>query len=103
MWYQQHADKRRRGIVAVLVAVSLIGLVGIVAIALDGGVLQDNKRRVQSAADAAALAAATVLYENYSKLDLSNPDASGQAVDAAQQNASVNGFANNGTTTSVVV
>jgi hypothetical protein len=85
------------------VAISLLALLGIVAIALDGGVLQDSKRRVQGAADAAALAAATLFYENYTKLTVSTPDPGGQAAAAAQQRATDNGFPNNGTTNTVVV
>jgi hypothetical protein len=103
MRYHQQHNKARRGIVAILVAVALLALLGIVAIALDGGVLEDCKRRVQGAADAAALAAATVFYENYTQLSVSNPDPGGQATAAAQQKATNNGFPNNGTTTSVVV
>jgi hypothetical protein len=103
MRYQPEHNKARRGIVAILVAVALLALLGIVAIALDGGVLQDSKRRVQGAADAAALAAATVFYENYTKLSVSNPDPGGQAAAAAQQRAANNGFPNNGTTNTVVV
>ena len=57
--------ERRRGTVAVLVAVCLIPVLGVVAIALDGGLLQHNRRAVQAAADAAALAAASDLYNNY--------------------------------------
>jgi hypothetical protein len=103
MLQQRQGNNKRRGIVAILVAAMIVGLLGIVAIALDGGFLQDNKRRVQSAADAAALAAATTLYENYPKVNAQNPDPGGLAAAAAQQNSSTNGFPNDGTTTSVVV
>jgi Flp pilus assembly protein TadG len=60
-----HASKRRSGAVIVLVALCLIAMLGIVAISLDGGFLLDQRRRLQSAADAAALAAAIDLYINY--------------------------------------
>ena len=40
----------RRGAVVVLLALCLTGLIGIVAIAIDGGLLQDERRRVQAAA-----------------------------------------------------
>jgi hypothetical protein len=59
-------SRKRRGIVAVLVAVSLIAILGVVAIVLDGGLLLDNRRSVQAAADAAALAAAEDLFANWS-------------------------------------
>jgi len=60
------AGKRRgAGTVTVLVAITLTGILGVVAIALDGGLMLDNRRRVQAAADAAALAAASDLFANY--------------------------------------
>ena len=60
------AGKRRGGgTVTVLVAVTLTGILSAVAVALDGGLMLDNRRRVQAAADAAALAAAADLYANY--------------------------------------
>ena len=60
------AGKRRGGgTVTVLVAITLTGILGAVAIALDGGLMLDNRRRVQAAADAAALAAASDLFTNY--------------------------------------
>jgi Flp pilus assembly protein TadG len=49
------ASKRRRGSIVILVAICLIALLGIVALALDGGVLLDQRRHVQAAADALAL------------------------------------------------
>jgi hypothetical protein len=97
---------RRRGIVAVLVAVLLTGVLGVVAIAVDGGMLQDNRRRVQAAADAAALAAAAQMYAEYRAIVLSNymtPDPSGAAAAAAQGSATANGYANDGINNTVVV
>jgi Flp pilus assembly protein TadG len=57
---QTHA--RRKGNVAVLTAVCLVGLLGVTALSLDGGLLLDKRRHVQAAADAAALAAASELF-----------------------------------------
>jgi hypothetical protein len=74
------------------------------AIALDGGLLQHNQRRVQATADAAALAAATELFKHYPAIEASNYvtfDPSGAAAAAAQSYATVNGFKND-TTNSVV-
>ena len=51
----------RRGSVSPLVAVSLVGLVGFVALAVDVGVMYAAKAELQRAADAAALAAAAEL------------------------------------------
>ena len=87
MLYLTHsaANEKRRGTVAALVAVTITLLLGIVAITLDGGLLQDNKRRVQNAADGAALAAATVIYKNYPSIESSGvADPGGYAADAAQ-------------------
>ena len=56
---------RRKGTVTVLVAVSLIGILSITALSLDGGMLLDKRRQAQTASDAAALAAAADLYYNW--------------------------------------
>jgi Putative Flp pilus-assembly TadE/G-like len=50
-----------RGAVAVLVAIMMTALLGLLAIVVDLGLAQDGRRRAQSAADSAALAAATQL------------------------------------------
>ncbi len=90
----------RRGIIAILVAVSLSMLLGFVAFSVDGGVVQDKRRQAQAAADAAALAGAAVLYENYPKYQGVD---SGQASQAALDLASKNGFSNDGTNSKVTV
>src|SRR5215212_778616 len=97
------AKMSRRGTVATLVAVSITLLLGIVAVTLDGGLLQDNKRRVQNAADGAALAAGNKLFQNYPSITTSNKDPGGQAATAAQTSAGQNGFLHNGGDTTVVV
>ena len=56
--------ERRHGVVLVLVAVSLVAILGIVAMALDAGLLFSQRRGLQAAADAAALAAAIDLFKN---------------------------------------
>jgi hypothetical protein len=79
-------------------------LLGAVAIALDGGLLQDNKRRVQGATDAAAIAAANKIFANYPTIIATSiADPSNKAADAARTSASDNGFPNNGTDTTVIV
>ncbi|HZW30871.1 MAG TPA: pilus assembly protein TadG-related protein [Isosphaeraceae bacterium] len=52
----------RRGIVAVLVAVLMPVVIGVMALTLDGGLLYLQRRQAQSVADAAALAGAYQLY-----------------------------------------
>lgn len=91
----------RRGQVVVLVAVCLPALLGIVAIATDGGLLLDNRRRAQAAADAAALAAAADLYANFATN--AGLDPSGTAKAAALANAATNGYANDGTRSVVTI
>src|SRR5262245_26966471 len=93
--------EKRRGIVAVLVAVSLVMLVGIVAVAIDGGLVFDNSRRVYAAADAAALAAAEDLFLRWQTGK--GVDTGGTAKAAALAVAAANGFANDGTTNTVTV
>ena len=55
----------RRGNVVVIVAFSLVAIFGVIALAIDGGLLLDNRRHVQATADAAALAAASDMFKNY--------------------------------------
>jgi hypothetical protein len=76
-------------------------MLSVVALALDGGILQDRKRRAQATADAAALAAAAVLYENYPTNQ--GVDVGGTAAAAAYAFAAENGFNNDGVTSSVIV
>ena len=55
----------RRGTVAVLVALCLIGILGFAALSLDAALLHHERRGAQAAADSAALAAAGSLFANY--------------------------------------
>jgi hypothetical protein len=92
---------KRRGTIAVLVAVSLAVMLGVVAIALDGGLLLDNRRKVQAGADAAALAAAIDLFANYASYN--GVDSTGAAKASALATAAANGFNNDGVTSIVTV
>jgi hypothetical protein len=83
-------NRPRKGVVVVLVAVCLTVMLGFVAIALDGGMLLDNRRRVQAAADAAALAAVEDLYLNWRTNQGLDPQ--GTAAAKAMANAAANGF-----------
>src|SRR6185437_10775075 len=49
---------RRRGSVTPLTVLSLALLLGVIAVAVDGGSLMEERRHVQATADAGALAAA---------------------------------------------
>jgi hypothetical protein len=92
---------RRRGTVAALTAILLVPMLGIVAIVLDGGVLLDDRRQAQTAADAAALAAAVDLFENYPASQ--GKDANGTAALSALTTAKANGFPNDGVNCTVTV
>src|SRR5262249_52682294 len=59
------APADRRGAIAVKVAICLPVLLGVTALSLDGGMIYDKRRHSQAAADAAALAAAGVLFTTY--------------------------------------
>jgi len=85
----------RRGVVVVLIAMMLFVILGVMAIALDGGLVRDNHRRVQGACDAAALAAAAQLFVHYPaivKSNYTNYDPGGTAAAAALTSAAYNGF-----------
>src|SRR5438552_135058 len=92
---------KRKGAVVVLVALTLTLLLGIVAIALDGGLLLHDRRLVQTAADAAALAAVDDLYLNYQTA--AGLDVGGTATAKARAVAAANGYANDGTVSKVDV
>jgi Flp pilus assembly protein TadG len=92
---------RRRGTVAVVVAVCMVALIGVMAFVLDGGLLIANRRRAQTIADAAAHAAACSLYRNYTTDNGLDPNGTAKAAGLA--NASANGYTNNGTTSLVAI
>src|SRR5581483_6617786 len=94
----------RRGTVLTHVAICLGVLMGVAAVALDGGLLLDQRRRLQVAADAAALAAAADLYGNY--LSNNGVDKSGTAKASALAAAAAHGYSNgsgNGSSSTSVV
>jgi hypothetical protein len=96
----------RRGVAAPYVALTLVLLVGILALVVDGGMLMGERRHGQSAADATALAAASGLYmEDQTQTNSSNLglDADGSALESAHTTSSANGYPYNGSVTSVTV
>ena len=94
---------RRPGTVAIMVAVTMVGLASIVALSLDGGTLLAERRHAQSTADAAALAASCELYRNAWSVSVNNFDPNGSAAQSALDVAKANGYANDGTTSTVTV
>ena len=95
------SHSRRRGITVPAVALVLTGLLGITARAIDGGLLLSDRRRAQGAADAAALAAAIDLYDNF--LSQFGADTNSTASNSAFKTAADNGFSNGVNGTKVVV
>jgi hypothetical protein len=93
----------RRGNALAVVAVLLVPIIGVLALALDGGMLMQERQHAQAVADSAAMAAAITLYQNSSSISSSTPDPSGQAKKIALANASANGYTNDGTTSTVTV
>jgi hypothetical protein len=88
----QLRTNQRKGSVTVLVAVCMIVLVGAIALVLDGGVLRDDQRKTQGAADAAAMSAGEDLYRHY--LGNQGLDPKGTAKAAALASANAAGFTN---------
>src|SRR5262249_18212732 len=91
----------RRGTIAVLVAVCLTMMLSVVALSVDGGLLLTDRRHAQTTADAAAMAAATVLYDNYPNYPGKGPRK--EATDAAVAVAAANGYSNDHVPSNVVV
>src|SRR3954462_9544018 len=88
---------RRRGISLVLVVVSLVALLGVLALSLEGGLLLSERRTAQATADAAAESAAADMYYNHYVNFGTDP--SGTARQAALTAANYNGYTNDGTNT----
>lgn len=80
---------RRRGFIAVFAALMMIPLIGMLALAIDGGMMMANRRQVQAAVDSAALAAAGSVYNDISGGN--SPDYT-KAQSVAQQIAAKNGY-----------
>src|SRR5262245_45075234 len=86
---------KRRAVIAVLTAFMLTFLLSMVALSVDGGLVQDEARRVKAAADAAALAGATELFKSYYAIESSGGtdlDPGGRAAAAAAASTVANGF-----------
>ena len=91
---------QRKGTVVVAVAVSLIGMLAVLALSLDGGLLLDKRRKCQAAVDAAALAGASELYKYWwvtrgldnGPVGNTQGPAAGKIADFAREIAAKNGF-----------
>jgi len=91
----------RRGGVSVWLVLGLTGILGVLALGMDGGRMQEERRRGQATADAAALAAAADLYQNWWLNH--GTDYANSAQNAALSSAAANGYTNDGTTSVVTV
>ena len=92
---------RRRGISLVIVVVSLVALLGVLALSLEGGLLLSERRTAQATADAAAMSAAADMYYNHFLNFGTDPGKS--AYNGAMYTASQNGYTNDGENTKVTV
>src|SRR3954466_11007603 len=82
----------RPGKVIPLVAISLVGIMGVLSVALEGGLLLEHRRECHTAADVAALAGAIDLYTNY--VTNLGKDVGGNAETRAREAAAAQGFVN---------
>ena len=87
---------------AAVVAICMVPLIGVLAIAFDGGLMLAARRRAQTVADAGAYSAACQLYTN-SATDPTGLDISGKARAVVVANTKANGFSNDGTTNKVAI
>src|SRR5688572_19134965 len=94
-------QKSRPGAVAVFMAVCLIALLSVLALTIDGGSLYEKRRQTQASADAAAMAAAIDLYQNYWTNEGDAPE--NTASDSAFGTAAANGFPKDGSQADVTV
>jgi hypothetical protein len=85
------AKTSEKGQALILIVFAILGLIGLTALAVDGGSAYSNRREAQNTADATALAAA------YAKIKGENINSIGLA------RAASNGFNNDGDTNTVVV
>ncbi|HBI41379.1 MAG TPA: hypothetical protein DDY78_00795 [Planctomycetales bacterium] len=91
----------RRGVIAMFVALCLVAIVGVTAISVDGGMLYMQQRRAQASADAAAMAGACDLFQNYPSNNGTDP--AGSAQQAALNVAKGNGYSNGGASSVITV
>jgi len=78
--------QERKGAVAVIVALCIVMLIGFVALAVDVGYMMTTKNEAQNAADAAALAGARRMGQNYHDSTEPTLNVEGVAKGAAGQN-----------------
>jgi hypothetical protein len=95
------AKSRRRGIITALVAVTIVAVLMIAALAVDGGRILDMRRQAKAAAESAARTAAIEMLDM--KLGLNQSATISTIRNSAFQAALANGFANDGINSTVTV
>ncbi len=85
------SDDHEQGAALIIVALSMFMLMAVATLAIDGGILQADRRQAQNVADNSSLAAAWAICEGR------DPNAAGLTTAAA------NGFENDGVTNTVTV
>src|SRR6478609_2224731 len=88
------ANRKRKGFVAVTFAVMATVLIGFSGMAVDAGYMQWNKRRLQMAADAAAMGSLRELEKSHT---------GDVIINAGRYDASLNGFSNGVNNTTVTI
>jgi Flp pilus assembly protein TadG len=88
--------KEERGAASIMVAVSLVALLGMGALAVDLGYVMSTRSEVQKAADASALAAASRLVQLYNDQNgnLNEAEMTAAAIEAANQSSHSNTASN---------
>ncbi|MEK7424104.1 MAG: pilus assembly protein TadG-related protein, partial [Actinomycetota bacterium] len=89
-----HGPESEDGQAIVLIAITMLGMLMMVGLAIDAGQLYSARRAMQEAADAAAYAASVTLYQGGTQA---------QSFTAAADDATRNGFTHDGTTVWVTI
>jgi len=81
-----HIKKQEKGQIVVILVLAFVGILGFVAIAVDGGMIFSDRRYDQNAADASALAGAGVAaqYLENEEINWTNFDCGSSTVHAAE-------------------
>lgn len=93
---QRDSRRDRKGAATVVAVLCLSAFLGVIALAIDGGLWMAERRRAQTAADSAALAAASVLFERFDTEHGLDP--AGKAEAAALEYAAKYGYKNDEST-----
>mgnify|MGYP001351484900 CR=1 FL=1 len=86
MQAQTHHLRSERGQAIVLIVFAIVGLIGITALAVDGGLYYATRRQVQNAADAAL---ASIRGENYQSAAYASAEQNGYNNDGEQSKVQV--------------